>query len=140
MGLNVFGSLPPIPPGTSGVQASVDLFATSPPTGLDEHLTFLASGDFTEGEIAVEGSPDGTVWDVLGQFTAGRDADGAGGPRVEFSPLALDLIVRFIRANVRAKVNGATTISFGALAPRIASLATPSSSGRGERATTPRAG
>jgi hypothetical protein len=116
MGLNVFGALPPIPPGAAGPQAAVDLFGVAPPTGLDQHLTFIAKGDFTEGAIAVEISPDGTIWDVLGQFTAGNDADNTTGPRVEFSPLVEDAVIRFVRANVRAKVNGPnnTLVSFGA--------------------------
>lgn len=116
MGLNIFGSLPPIPPGASGPQAPVDLFGVSPPTGLDEHLTFIAKGDFTDGNIAVEGSPDGVIYDVLGQFTAGQDADQQSGPRVEFSPVVEDVVVRFVRANVKAKVNAPapTTITYGA--------------------------
>lgn len=111
MGANFFLPLPAIPAGASGPQAAIDLNALVPPTGLDEHLTFICKGDVTDGVIGIEGSPDGVTYDVLGQFQFGQDADGQVGPSLEASPLTVDTTVRFIRANVKANIRDVTNIS-----------------------------
>ena len=110
MGLNVFVPFPLIPIGAGGPQAPIDLLFFGP---LDEDMTFVCKGEF-DGVIAIEGSPNGSLWDVIGQFEAGRDADGRSGPRLEFSPKKVDAVVRFVRANVHAIVAAPTQISVGA--------------------------
>lgn len=113
MGANFFVPLPPIPAGASGPQVPVDLAAAVPPTGLDDHLTFVCVGDIVNGYIGIEGSPDGVNYDVLTQFSAGNDADGLPGPALEFSPVTVDATVRFIRANVQCTVRDLTEVTVG---------------------------
>lgn len=116
MGQNGFISFPVIPPGTPrGPLPALDLLTAFPPSGLDGHITVACKGDFVEGLIAIEGSPDGVVWDVLGQFSAGNDADSVSGPPVEFSPITLDDVVRFVRQNVQTnKIRGPVVMTLGA--------------------------
>lgn len=100
---NVFLPFAIIPTGASGPGPTLDLFALSPPTGLDRELTFICTGEF-KGALAIEGSTDGINWDVVTQFDAGSDADGLPGPRLEFSPKLANVVVRFLRTNARGAV------------------------------------
>ncbi len=116
LGLNVFSIVSPVLiPGSTGPQAPIDLFTAVPPSGLDEKITFVCKGEF-DGAIALEGSADGVTWDVLGQFTVGRDADAMSGPALELSPLVLRAVVRFLRLNVTpgSTIKSATVITVGA--------------------------
>jgi hypothetical protein len=115
MGLNVFVPFPVIPAMAGGPQASVDLLFFGP---LDQDMTFVCKGEF-DGVIAIEGSPDTgfgaqPIWNVIGQFEAGKDADGRLGPKLEFSPKKVDAVIRFVRANVHAIIASDTRISVGA--------------------------
>jgi hypothetical protein len=110
---NFFFSFPVVPASAGGPQAAIDLFAVAPPTGLDPEITFICTGEF-EGALAIEGSADGVDWDVLTQFTVGKDADLLAGPRLELSPIVASATVRFLRVNSKATVRTATTITAGA--------------------------
>jgi hypothetical protein len=116
MGTNFFPVFPAVPVGAPmGPRPAIDLFALVPPSGLDSRLTFICKGDFIEGAIAVECSPDNVIWDVLCQFDAGQDADALSGPRVELSPVVVGADIRFLRLNVQrgTKVRGATIVTAG---------------------------
>jgi hypothetical protein len=118
MGTNFFVPLPVVMPGAMGAQAPIDLFGLVPPTGLDRHLTFTCDGDFVEGTIAIECSPDDpmsptAIWSVLEQFDSGLDADNVSGPSLELSPIVIDATVRALRLNVqtRTKIRGPVVVS-----------------------------
>ena len=109
MGNNVYASFPAIPAGASGAQAALDLSVVSPPTGLDDELTFICRGQFT-GEIVIEGSLDGVGFDPVAVFRAGGDS----GQIVELPPITTSSRVAFLRAFVRGIVTGlGVTVTLG---------------------------
>jgi hypothetical protein len=113
LGLNFFLFGPPHLPGEFGPTGVGDLFAIIPPSGVDRHLTFICRGAF-DGVISIEGSGDGVNFDILTQFEATSGSGGQLPVPLEFSPKVVDADVRFVRANIRAKILLPTQLSLGA--------------------------
>ena len=89
--------------GSGGQSPIVDLSTLFPPTGLEEEVNFICSGSFT-GSVLVEGSNDGTFFNLIGTFQNGALF---GSQVVEFNPLSTPDKVRYVRVTTHGSVTNA---------------------------------
>lgn len=116
-GENLFRVLATFPPG-GGAPVTVDTSILFPPTGLEEEIAILCAGGFT-GVVVVEGSSDNVGFNTVGIFRADpQQRPLVGLPQaLEFSPLATDDLVRYLRLSVQGQVTSTVTLTIGGRIP-----------------------
>jgi len=115
-GQNGFAVVASLPPGFSGQTPALDLGTVVAPTGPEADACLLCRGSFEDGPITVLGSLDGSEWNPVGEFRAGRRATGATSA-LEMSPLLVAAKLRYVRLQVDAFVAGSVVVTVGGSAP-----------------------
>lgn len=106
--LNNFIALGTLGVGAKGPQTSVDLWTLVPATGLNANFSIFGRGAIA-GVVAIEGSQDNIAWNPLGSFVAGAQSTGV----LNFSPLVVPSVVRFVRPNVLGQILQPMVLTIG---------------------------
>jgi hypothetical protein len=106
--LNNFISVASLNTLSTGIQPSIDLWTLVPATGLNKDFSIFAKGDLA-GSVIIEGSSDNITFNPLGIFTANSSKTGV----LEFSPLIVPDVVRYLRVQVSGRILSSFTVTLG---------------------------
>jgi hypothetical protein len=116
-GLNRFLTVGSLPPGFQGFSPVVDTAVVFPPGGAEADVCFICVGSLV-GQVVILGSIDGTDFNPVGSFRADDIPEGSPTSVLEFSVLATEDKVRYLRLYVSGldTVGGAVVTMGGSLA------------------------
>lgn len=106
--LNNFINLASLTPISNGVQASVDIWTLVASTGLDSGFSIIGKGALS-GLVTIEGSPDNISFNPIGSFSANPQNSNL----LEYSPIVVRSIVRFVRVRVTGKILSTFVVTIG---------------------------
>lgn len=115
---NLFATLATFTPGSSGTSAIIDTSVLFPPSGLEKDINIICEGGF-RGDLVVEGSNDGSLFNPIGQFSAGgQQRPLLGIPSdLEFAPLSVEANTRYLRFTLSGQVFSPVTLTIGGTIP-----------------------
>jgi hypothetical protein len=117
-GENLFATLATFASGNGGTSGVIDTAGLFPPTGLESEINFICNGGLN-GTVLVEGSNDGSMFNVIGTFQAGeRQRPLLGLPQpLEFEPLSTGDNSRYLRFTVDGQVSSTLVLTVGGRIP-----------------------
>ena len=115
---NLFGTLTTFTPNSSSTSSIIDTAALFPPSGLEKDINIICEGGF-RGDLVVEGSNDGLLFNPIGQFSAGQQQRPLLGipADLEFSPLSIEANTRYLRFTLTGQVYSPVVVTIGGTIP-----------------------
>ena len=116
---NLFGTLTTFTPNSGSTSAVVNTSVLFPPSGLEKDINIICEGGF-RGDLVVEGSNDGALFNPIGQFSAGqqqRPLLGGIPADLEFSPLSISVNTKYLRFTLTGQVYSPVVVTIGGTIP-----------------------
>lgn len=117
-GTNYFTTVGTLSTGNSGLQSVIDLYALFPPSGIEQDINFICTGDF-KGTISVRGSMDGSHFTPMASFRIDQQSPSLLGNSsiFKFTPVRTKDLVRYLQLDVVGAVISTTVITCGGSNP-----------------------
>jgi len=115
---NLFATLATFTPNSNNTSAIIDTSVLFPPSGLEKDINIICEGGF-RGDLVVEGSNDGVLFNPIGQFSAGQQQRPLLGvpADLEFAPLSITVNTKYLRFTLTGQVYSTVVVTIGGTIP-----------------------